>query len=153
MISRSDESTNQKLARKDAPVAIAMISSIHFVLLGNRVQQGHEAAGMNVGNERARRHAQAVISVLMHYYRHTRAIQWSLSHMAHCGSSVCMNATSTGQSSCSNAGTVMIAAHVSGESSSSRPIPITASDVSKHTKRSAFCPPRSHLELLQSLCF
>ncbi len=42
-------------------------SSIYFVLLGYRVQRGHEVAGMKVGNERACGHSQAVVSVHMYY--------------------------------------------------------------------------------------
>ncbi len=135
------------------PVIPAADSSFYLVFLWYCVQHLHNIPGMNIGYERARRHSLTVVSVPVHY-QHSDTLRQRRSYMAHCGSSVCMNATSTGASPGSNAGILRGTVHVSGRSSSSKGLLITANAVSQWRKhsflsRSEVC----HLLPPQSFCF
>lgn len=135
------------------PVIPAADSSFYLVFLWYCVQHLHNIAGMNIGYERARGHSLTVVSVPVHY-QHSDILRQRRSYMAHCGSSVCMNATSTGTSTGSNAGILIGTVHVSGRSSSSKGLLITANAVSQCRKHSFF-PRREVCHLLppQSFCF
>ena len=98
------------------------------------MERVNDLSGAYIGYKRGCRHAQAVISAPAHYQQALDVVvEYGEcgSYMAHCGSSVCMNATSTGASSCSNVGTLICTVHVSIESPSMIPLPITANDVSE----------------------
>ena len=119
------------------PLIPAADSSFYRVFLWYCVQHLHNMPGMNIGYERACGHSLTVVSVPVHY-QHSDTLRQRCSYMAHCGSSVCMNATSTGKSPGSNAGILRGIVHVSGRSSSSKGCLITANAVSQWRKHSVF---------------